>query len=129
MKKLMLSVVLFLLATALAACKLELPPHPMSASVEQFNQGAPKKKWNLTEQQVELLGQWFSQHQTGWSTSYVTYVPAVLVRVVHSGGVQSSINVSSGGFVIVNAGDRQFTQKFEDPDARTLLAIVEKNGD
>ena len=115
-------VVAFLLAIALSACTLELPT---AASAERYSGGAPVQ---LTEQQLRLLSAWFEAHQSGWSHSYVTYVPATYVRVAHVGGQSSTINIWSPTKVVVNYDGSQIEQQFEASSVQTLISIVGPNG-
>jgi hypothetical protein len=117
----------FLVAT-LSACTLEMPSS-IGATTEQHTNGAPVKSWTLTETQARTLADWFSQHQSGWSPSYVTYVPRVLIRLKHANGKESSVNVLPPGLVVVNSMDGyQFSQSFEAKTVEQLVAIVGANG-
>lgn len=115
------------LAVALAACTFELPS-PVSASVEHYLNGAPVNAWALTEKQTGFLTDWFKQHQSGWSPSYVSYAPHVLVRVRLSDREESSINVLPWGKVVVVSTEGQFTQSFEAKVIGELLTIIGLNG-
>lgn len=115
------------LAVALAACTLELPS-PVSASVAQYMKGAPVRAWALTEKQAGSLTEWFKQRQSGWSPSYASYVPHVLVRLGHADGKESSINVLASGLIVVVSKEGQFTQSFEANVVGELLAIIGANG-
>lgn len=119
--------VLFFLAAVLSGCTLELPA-PISASVERYAKGAPVQTWRLSDPQLAALSEWFAQHQSGWSPSYVSYVPNVEVTVQHAAGKQSYINVWSTKRVVVNSGGRQVEQDFEASAVQSLLAVVEAHG-
>jgi hypothetical protein len=109
----------------LAACNLDFPTNSLSASAVRYSKGNPEQKWNLTEQKVRELHEWFSRHQDGWSVSYVTFVPVTLVTLTHAGDVRSSVNVLRGGHIVVNTSDHQFIQKFEESEVKSLVAIIE----
>lgn len=115
-----------LLAVALTACTLELPS-PVSASVERYMNGAPVKTWALTGKQTGSLAEWFKQHQSGWSPSYASYAPRLLVRVKHAGGKESSVNVLPSGLIVLSSNEGQFTQSFEAKVVGELVAAVEGN--
>ncbi|MFN4329056.1 MAG: hypothetical protein ACK4FF_09280 [Limnobacter sp.] len=115
-------VLVLLLSVALVGCKLDLPS-PTSGSVHRFEKGAPVSSWQLTERQLFALSSWFKEHQSGWSRSYVTYVPKIDVRVVHGGGKQSSINIWSQKVIVVT-GEDQLVQDFELSDIQSLLSAV-----
>jgi hypothetical protein len=112
------------LAMTLAACSLELAK-PESAAVERYEKGSPVSTWVLTEKQLASFATWFAQHQSGWSPSYATYVPRVLVRVKYDGGKEGSVNIFPSGFVIVSSRDGQFTQTFE---AKVVNELIDSIG-
>lgn len=117
----------FLVAT-LSACTLEMPGS-IGATAEQHTNGAPIKTWTLTETQATTLTNWFKQYPTGWSPSYASYVPRLLVRLRHPNGEESSVNVLSPGLVVVASTDgRQFSQSFEAKTVEQLVAIIGANG-
>lgn len=117
----------FLVAT-LSACTLKIP-NSIGASAEQYTNGAPIKTWTLTETQATTLTDWFKQHPAGWSPSYASYVPRVLVRLKHANGKESSVNVLSPGLVVVASMDgHQFSQSFEAKTVEQLVAIIGANG-
>lgn len=116
---------IFFLTVMLTACTLDFPTTSLSASVARYANGGSEQKWNLTEQQIRALHEWFSRHQDGWSVSYVTFVPVNLVTLKHAGDVQSNVNVLRGGNIVVNTSDHQFIQKFDASEVQSLLATVE----
>lgn len=117
---------LFLLI-ALSACTLEMPS-PIGATVEQYTSGALIKTWALTEAQEKALIDWFKQHPTGWSPSYASYVPHLLVRLKHSDGKVLSVNVLSPRLIVVASPDGQFTQMFETRVEEQFIASIGATG-
>jgi hypothetical protein len=127
MKSIARRLVQVFLVAALSACTLEMPTS-IGATAEQHTNGAPIKTWALTETQAKALTDWFKQHPTGWSQSYASYVPRLLVCLKHANGKESSINVLSPGLVVVASTDGQFTQSFETRTAEQLVAIIGATG-
>jgi hypothetical protein len=119
--------IVLLLTAVLAACTLELSP-ATSATVERYSNGRPVQTSKLTEQQLHLLSAWFAEHKSGWSRSYVTYAPAIYVRVSHVGGKPSSININSPTAVVVNYEGSQLEQQFEAAAVQNLISIIGASG-
>jgi hypothetical protein len=103
-------------------------PVSIGATAEQHINGAPLKTWALTETQTQALNDWLKQHSTGWSPSYASYVPRVLVRLKHANGKESSVNFLVPGLVVVASMDGQFTQSFEAKTVERLVAIIGATG-
>jgi len=115
------------LVVALSACTLEVP-NPIGATAEQYTSGAPIKTWALTETQAKALSYWFKQRPTGWSPSYASYVPRLLIRLKYANGKESSVNVMSLGLVVVGSADGQFTQSFDAKAVEQLVASIGATG-
>ena len=111
------------LLMSLSACTLEMPS-PIGSTAEQYTSGAPIKTWALAETQEKALTNWFKQHPTGWSPSYASYVPRLLVRLKHADGKVSSVNVLPLGLLVVALPDGQFTQSFEARVVEQLIASI-----
>jgi hypothetical protein len=107
----------------LAACNFTLPPIS-SAVMEHHSSGSPIYKVELNQSQANALSGWFSQHSSGWSSSVVSYVPALVVRVKHSNGDISAVNIF-GNYVVVYNSSGQFTQQFAESDLSGLRRILE----
>ncbi len=127
MKSIARRLVQVFLVAALSACTLEMPVS-IGATAEQHINGAPLKTWALTETQTQALNDWFKKHPTGWSPSYASYVPRVLVRLKHANGKESSVNFLAPGLVVVASMDGQLTQSFEAKAVERLVAIVGATG-
>lgn len=127
MKRIALQVILVFLVVTLAACTLEIPS-AISATAEKQAQGAPVKTWTLTETQTGSLVDWFKQHRSGWSPSYVSYAPRLQVRMKHANGKESYMNVLPPGLVVVVSTEGQFTQTFETQVVEQLVSIIGGNG-
>jgi hypothetical protein len=127
MKSIARRLVQVFLVAALSACTIEMPVS-VEATAEQHKSGAPLKTWALTEAQTKALHDWFKQYPTGWSPSYATYVPRVLVRLKHADGKDSSVNFLAPGLVVVASKDGQFTQTFEAKTVERLVAIIGATG-
>lgn len=106
----------------LAACNFTLPPIS-SALVEHRSSGSPISKVELNQSQANALMGWFSQHSSGWSSSVVSYAPALVVRVKHFNGEVSVVNIL-GNSVIVYNNSGQFTQQFAESDLSALRGIL-----
>lgn len=63
----------------------------------------------------DQLAAWFSQHQSNWHSSYVTYAPGVLVS-----GTNFELNIQHLR-VIINTGGRQLERDADDADFQFLL--------
>jgi hypothetical protein len=127
MKSIARRFVVVFLVVSLSACNVEVP-NPIGATAELYTSGAPIKTWALTETQAKALSDWFKQHPTGWSPSYTSYVPRLLVRLKHANGKDSSVNVLSPGLVVVGSADGQFTQSFEAKAVEQLIASIGATG-
>lgn len=106
----------------LVACNFALPPLS-SAVVERHSSGKQVASVELNQAQLTALSAWFAQRSSGWSSSVVSYVPALVVRAKHSNGEVSVVNVL-GATVIVYNSSGQFTQQFAEPDLAALNNIL-----
>ena len=85
--------------------------------------GRPLQANELSQDQVRALFTWFAQHDSGWSSSVVTYAPTLLVLAKHTDGDTSVINIRSGMVVVYNRGD-QFQQQFTQNELAAIHRIV-----
>jgi hypothetical protein len=106
----------------LAGCKLTLP-QVTSATVERYQSGEPLQQIPLSSNQLSALSGWFSQHDSGWSSSVVSYVPTLIVRAKHNDGDVSVINVLSRMVVIYNRSG-QYEKQISQTDLATLRSIL-----
>lgn len=111
-----------ILAAGLVGCKLDLPSLT-SGSVQRFEKGTPVLSRQLSEKQLLALSAWFQQRRSGWSRSYVTFVPKTEVHVMHSDGKQSSINIWPQQVIVVTE-EHQLVQDFGATDMQTLFSIM-----
>lgn len=106
----------------LAGCKFTLP-EVASATVERYQSGSTLQSRSLNSSQIHALSRWFSKHETGWSSSVVSYVPTIEVRVKHSNGDVSVVNILSGIVVVYNSSG-QYEQRFSQTDLAEILSIL-----
>jgi hypothetical protein len=106
----------------LSGCTFTLPP-VTTASVERHQNGQPLQAFELKATQIQTLSGWFTQHTSGWSSSVVSYVPALVVRAKHANGEVSVINVLSKSVVIYNS-TVQYEQQFKETDLTALRSIL-----
>jgi hypothetical protein len=92
-----------------------LVAQPLTISV--FKGGRPVSERHLSPPSSEhdQLTAWFSQHQSNWHSSYVTYAPGVLVS-----GTNFELNIQHLR-VIINTGGRQLERDADDADFQFLL--------
>ena len=126
MKPLQHLVILLFAVVLLAGCTVDVPP-ATSATVSRYERGAPVRTWKLTEAQLRAMSQWLKQHPSGWSPSFVSYVPNVYVTIQHSNQEQSSINISPVK-VILNSAGNQVEHPFDPLVIKALLDTLEAKG-
>ncbi len=112
-----------LLLLSLAGCKLALS-QVSSATLEQYGAGRLLQARELTPSQVHALSDWFSRHETGWSSSFVSYVPALVVRARHADGDTSVVDIDSTMLIVYNRSG-QYQQHFTPDELAEVLRIVE----
>ena len=122
MRRLLVTLISICLVAGLAGCKLVLP-QPVSATVEQYKSGSNAQPVELSSIQLVSLSGWFSQRASGWERSVVTYVPRTVIRIKHSNGDTSTLNVL-GNSVIANNQEGQYVQQFSPEDIRALYAVL-----
>lgn len=111
------------LALLLSGCKFALP-QVSSAVVEQYQAGRTPQARELTPNQVRALSAWFYQHNSGWSSSVVSYAPKLVVRAKHTDGDTSVINIMSGMVVVYNRSG-QYQQQFSQNELTAIQRIME----
>lgn len=116
-------VALVTLVLALAACKMVLAP-PVSGIVESHAvAGTMDQPTELTATQLEAFSAWFSQHSSGWSSSPASYLPTLVVRIKHSNGDSSVVNVLVDS-VVVNNREGQYVHQFSTAELSALRRTV-----
>lgn len=110
------------LLVLLGGCEFVLPS-TVSATAEVSASGSPMRQVELTPAQLQGLVAWFSQHKSGWSSSRASYVPVALVRVKHSNGDVSVVNISPTMVVVYNR-EGQYVQRFPERETDALRRIV-----
>jgi hypothetical protein len=111
---------------ALVSCQLELPP-VASATVERHSFDQTTQSINLSSEQVRVLASWFAEHPSGWSRSVVSYVPTLEVRLTHTSGETSVVNIMGTKVIIYNRSG-QFEQQFYVSSLTNLLSVVDSGG-
>lgn len=111
------------LAFFLAGCEFTLP-QVSSVTIEQYGTGRPLHTRELSPNQVRALTDWFSLHDTGWSSSVVSYVPTLQIRAKHPDGDTSVINIMSNMVVVYNRSG-QYQQQFTPSELAEIRRIVE----
>jgi hypothetical protein len=106
----------------LTGCKFTLP-QVTSATVEPYQSSGALVPSKLNGNQLKKLTEWFSQHDSGWSSSVASYVPILVVRANHSDGDVSVINVLSDS-VVVNNRSGQYTRQFSQSDLVIMRSIL-----
>lgn len=103
----------------LSACDVETPTLA-SCQAYQYEAGSVTRKWALKPAKVEVVSRWFSRHRTGWSKSYVSFAPKLLLSCKSEDGLEVSINVMANT-IIFNSHE----QKFADAEIVELRAAIE----
>lgn len=109
-------------ACALMGCSFELPP-VTSAAMASYSSGQPGAEVQLSPPRVRALASWFAQHPAGWSPSYVSYAPMLVVRLLHADGDTSVVNVLSTKLVVFNRRG-QVEQSFSASELSSLRAVL-----
>lgn len=107
----------------LAGCDFDLA-NIASAKAEWHENGESTKPVELDTEAIELLVNWFRQRRSGWSTSIVSYVPAVLIRVEHIDGSRSVVNVL-GNLLVVYGPNGQTARPISAVERQQLLALLQ----
>lgn len=111
------------LVVFLAGCKFNLQ-QVSSATVEPSSSERLLQAKELSPNQVRALSTWFSQHNTGWSSSVASYVPMLLIRAKHTDGDTSVINIMSNMVVVYNRTG-QYQQQFTPSELAQMRRILE----
>lgn len=122
LRKLFNWLVVLAVGFCLTACRLELVP-PTSGSVEVKNSSFGVQQTVLSGNQLSAVSKWFSQRATGWSSSSASYVPNLVIRVNHSDGDTSVINVLAPLVVVYNKHG-QYVQQFSSEAIDALRVAV-----
>ena len=111
-----------LLAWLLSACTLEVPAATEAVvTINHGGQVATSEK--LTDGQLQSLSGWLKERSSGWSPSYVSYAPATEVRVKHSDGSHTVVNIMQSKVVVYgNAG--QYEQTFASNELLRLRSTI-----
>ncbi len=110
------------LAIALCACTLDVPPFS-AASLSIHSTGESGASSDLTSKQSQKLHEWLNVHRSGWSQTPASYVPRVVVAVKHNDGKVSSLDVLPS-LLVANGPFGQYSRPLADDEERELLAIL-----
>jgi hypothetical protein len=110
---------LLVLLAFLSGCeKTDFAPlvaQPLTISVFKGGRSVSERHLSPPSSEHDRLAAWFSQHQSGWHSSYITYAPGVLVD-----GTNFTLNIQHSE-VIINTGGRQLERDADDADFQFLL--------
>ncbi len=112
----------FLLAWTLSACTLEVPA-TTEAVVAITQGGHVASSETLTAAQLQSLSGWLQERSSGWSLSLVSYAPAVEVRVKHSDGSQTVVNIMQSKVVVYGSAG-QYEQAFAPKELLRLRSAI-----
>ncbi|MFZ4550885.1 MAG: hypothetical protein ACOYNB_03585 [Aquabacterium sp.] len=113
---------LLALASMLSACTLDVPQ--ASEAIVALNAGTLNERTkNLTDDQMRGLKAWFDDRRSGWLPSYVTYAPAMEVRVKGFNGNNTIINIMPSK-VVVYGSFGQYEQRFPPNELSILLLAI-----
>lgn len=109
----------FALAILLTGCGRDpdlstLDMQPLAITFGDGRQPRERRVFPPSREHEGLLA-WAAQHKTGWSSSYVSYAPGILVS-----GTNFSLNIHPSG-VILNIGGRQYEHDASASDFNFLL--------
>lgn len=120
------SVLLVCIVAAVAAmlpgCRLSLPP-TQSATVTFWKNGKVEiSEQQLTPEQITQISDWLGNHSWGWHPVTATYRPETVLRVLHSDGSMTSINIT-GSVIVVGQKQRDLSR----PERQELHSILGLN--
>jgi hypothetical protein len=115
-----------LLCITLSGCSLEFPA-VQSAAYTEYVKGSPSKPVVLTTTRAQRLAGWLASRRSGWSPSFVSYVPNVLIQIKHVDGSVSRLNlyprkaIADGSF---GSHERELTE----PEVLEIKGLLGLNG-
>ncbi len=120
------SVLLVCIVAAVAAilpgCRQSLPP-VQSATVTFWKNGKVEiSEQQLTPEQTTQISDWLRNHSWGWHPVIATYRPETVLRVLHSDGSLTSINIT-GSVIVVGQKQRDLSR----PERQELQSILGLN--
>ncbi|MNV40124.1 hypothetical protein D3C71_1317240 [compost metagenome] len=109
-------------AAMLPGCHQSLPP-VQSATVTFWKYGKVEiSEQQLTPEQITQISDWLGNHSWGWHPVTATYRPETVFRVLHSGRLLTSINIT-GSVIVVGQKQRDLSR----PERQELHSILGLN--
>jgi len=121
-----LRLALIVTAAALVACSVDLSvgSSPIrGGEVSRFDHGALIQRLPLTPEQCHAVSTWLDLHRPGWSSSPVTFAPAVLVSLRHEDSTTTTLDVFPTFVVVAHEGS-QFTRNVSAKDTTELKRLL-----
>jgi hypothetical protein len=114
-----------LLLVLLGGCRVDIPDIAEAGQCT-FHNGTPGIASKLVPSQLDALRYWFASHNSGWHTSYITYVPGTLVSGNDRTGYPVSINLWDK-LIIVNVREGQYSRSLSIQESAALHEILQKS--
>jgi len=89
----------------------------------RFDHGALIQRLPLTLEQCHAVSTWLDLHRPGWSSSPVTFAPAVLVSLRHEDSTTTTLDVFPTFVVVAHEGS-QFTRNVSAKDTTELKRLL-----
>ncbi len=112
------------IALLLSACKFVLPATISATAATQDSKGTPYTA-KLTKDQINALENWFSLHQSDWTSSPASYVPGTQIQARHANGDVTYINILQG-IIVVNNSNGQYVLHPSADDLSALRFILHR---
>jgi hypothetical protein len=107
---------------ALWGCKLDVPAIG-SASYVTYEKGSISSPRTLSNAQIGELTAWFASHRSGWSQTFATYVPGILIDVKHANGRVSYVNVWPHQ-IVAESRHGQYVRALSEPEYTAFLRVL-----
>lgn len=97
-------------AAMLPGCRQSLPPVQSATATFWKNEKVESSEQQLTPEQITQISDWLRNHSWGWHPVTATYRPETVLRVLHSDGSLTSINIT-GSVIVVGQKQRDISRQ------------------
>jgi hypothetical protein len=112
-----------LISALIVGCNLDVPAIT-NAKYSLPQKNGAEESIQLSNMQIQQISTWLSAHRSGWSRSFVTYVPKHYISGNLVGGKYASLNIWTSQIVVV-IDSEQYVRSLSPAESASIMAILQ----
>jgi hypothetical protein len=112
-----------LISALIVGCNLDVPAIT-TAKYSLAQKNGAEESIQLSNMQTQQISTWLSAHRSGWSRSFVTYVPKHYISGNLVGGKYASFNIWTSQIVAV-IDSEQYMRSLSPAESASIMSILQ----